>query len=89
MTNSIQNISLVSSEDLATALGFVAPNDAFRGFCREYGITPLRRNPHFFDPKLVRLRLDEAQGLSTENIQSFDSGLVAARRARLARLSAS
>ncbi|GFE52095.1 hypothetical protein So717_38480 [Roseobacter cerasinus] len=59
MDFSVKAISLVSSDDLAAALGFASPNDAFRGFCRNLGITPVRRNPNFFDPKLVRLRLDQ------------------------------
>lgn len=79
------HIQLVSSDDLASALGFAAPNDAFRGFCRNIGITPIRKNPNFYDPKLVRLRLDEAQGLSTgTNPKEGEIDLVAQRRARRA-----
>lgn len=82
-------IQLVSSEDLANALGFSSANDSFRGFCRAHSITPVRRNPHFFDPKLVRLRLDEAQGLESSDRPTTTSSYVAARRAKRARLSAS
>ncbi len=89
MEFSAQSIQLVSSEDLATALGFASANDAFRGFCREKGITPVRRNPHYFDPKLVRVRLDQAQGLLALEPASQTESLVGKRRARLARLSAS
>lgn len=79
------SIQLVSSDDLASALGFAAPNDAFRGFCRTLGITPIRRNPNYFDPKLVRVRLDEAQGLQTvPDHSNGENDLVAARRARRA-----
>jgi hypothetical protein len=85
MDFSVKAISLVSSDDLATALGFAAPNDAFRGFCRNLGITPVRRNPNFFDPKLVRLRLDQAQGLPAAVAAATNEGdLVEARRARRA-----
>ena len=81
----LQKIKLVSSEDLASAFGFAAPNDAFRGFCRNIGITPVRKNPNFYDPKLVRLRLDQAQGLPAAMInESSADDLVAARRARRA-----
>lgn len=81
----VQHIQLVSSDDLATALGFASPNDAFRGFCRNIGITPIRRNPNFYDPKLVRLKLDAAQGLSSAANQMDDEvDLVAQRRARRA-----
>lgn len=79
------SIQLVSSDDLATALGFTAPNDAFRGFCRTLGITPVRRNPNFYDPKLVRVRLDQAQGLQGRIGQGREeTDLVDARRARRA-----
>lgn len=85
MEPSVQAISLVSSDDLASALGFASPNDAFRGFCRNLGITPVRKNPNFFDPKLVRLRLDQAQGLpATKAVGANESDLVEARRARRA-----
>ena len=85
MDFSVQTISLVSSDDLASALGFASPNDAFRGFCRNLGITPVRRNPNFFDPKLVRLRLDQAQGLPAAIVAGANEGdLVEARRARRA-----
>ncbi len=81
----VRAISLVSSDDLASALGFASPNDAFRGFCRNLGITPVRRNPNFFDPKLVRLRLDQAQGLPAAVAAAENEGdLVEARRARRA-----
>lgn len=79
----VQTIQLVSSQDLATALGFSAPNDAFRGFCRNLGITPVRRNPNFYDPKLVRMRLDQAQELKDSKINGAID-LVEARRARRA-----
>lgn len=80
-----QSIHLVSSDDLASAFGFAAPNDAFRGFCRTLGITPVRRNPNFYDPKLVRARLDQAQGLHGNIVESRDhTDLVEARRARRA-----
>ena len=85
MDFSVKAISLVSSDDLASALGFASPNDAFRGFCRNLGITPVRRNPNFFDPKLVRLRLDQAQGLPAAVVAGANEGdLVEARRARRA-----
>ena len=81
----VQEVRLISSDDLAAAFGFSAPNDAFRGFCRNLGITPVRRNPNYFDPKLVRVRLDQAQGLpSVGKASSIEEDLVEARRARRA-----
>lgn len=80
-------IELVSAKDLAGKLGFAGPGDAFRNFCRELGIQPLRRNPSFYDPKLVRLRMDEAQGLAIRTVVSPEvEDLVAARRARRAQV---
>jgi hypothetical protein len=75
-------IHLVSSNDLAAALGFAAPNEAFRGFCRNIGITPVRRNPNYYDPKLVRVRLDQAQGLQDSDQLAEKGSLVDQRRAR-------
>lgn len=78
-----QSIELVSSEDLAVAFGFAAPHDAFRGFCRNLGIAPVRRNPNFYDPKHVRIRLDQAQGLSLENTEkTAEKSYVKQRRER-------
>ena len=82
MEMGIQAIRLVSSDDLASAFGFAAPNDAFRGFCRNLGITPVRRNPNFFDIKLVRARLDQAQGLEAVEKKKREESLVEKRRAR-------
>jgi len=85
MDFSVKAISLVSSDDLAAALGFASPNDAFRGFCRNLGITAIRRNLNFLDPKLVRLRLDQAQGLPAVIAAGANEGdLFEARRARRA-----
>lgn len=78
----VQAVRLVSSSDLASAFGFAAPNDAFRGFCRNLGITPVRRNPNFFDIKLVRARLDQAQGLEAAGKAKTNESLVEKRRAR-------
>lgn len=78
----VQSILLVSSDDLAAALGFAAPNDAFRNFCRNLGITPVRRNPNYFDPKLVRIRLDQVQGLSQGQTAQEKVSHVERRRAR-------
>ncbi|MBY6115973.1 hypothetical protein KUW09_14425 [Mameliella alba] len=78
-------IALVSASELAEMFGFASPNDAFRAFCRRLGVTPIRRNPHFFDAKLVRLKLDKAQGLpsvETKNDVAQGRDLIALRRAR-------
>lgn len=77
------SIRLVSADELAAELGYKGPNDAFRGFCRNIGIMPVRRNPNFYDPKMVRVRLDQAQGMVSTDPKPESSSLVEQRRARL------
>ncbi|MFN3208753.1 MAG: hypothetical protein ACE369_07080 [Roseovarius sp.] len=78
-------IALISASELAHMFGFSSPNDAFRSFCRRLDVQPIRRNPNYFDAKLVRFKLDAAQGLtpSASNV-SQEHDLVARRRARRA-----
>lgn len=78
-------IEFVSAGELAEKFGFAGANDGFRSFCRQLGIQPIRRNPHYFDPIHVRARLDAAQGLQRQN-QNGDQerDLVELRRARRA-----
>lgn len=76
-------IDLVSSQDLASCLGYSGTNAAFRDWCVLMRITPVPGRRGYFDPALVRRRLDEAQGLIS--VQSEEAeGFVAARRARRA-----
>ncbi len=78
-------IQFVSAVELAEKFGFNGPNDGFRAFCRQLGIQPIRRNPHYFDPIHVRARLDAAQGLEArQNGSEQERDLVEARRARRA-----
>ncbi|MCA0961757.1 hypothetical protein [Salipiger bermudensis] len=78
-------IALVSASELAQMFGFSSPNDAFRTFCRRLDVRPIRRNPNYFDAKLVRFKLDAAQGLtSVTSSISQEHDLVARRRARRA-----
>lgn len=78
-------IEFVSAGELAEKFGFAGANDGFRSFCRQLGIQPIRRNPHYFDPIHVRARLDAAQGLEARQ-GGIEQGrdLVDARRARRA-----
>lgn len=57
------SIGLVHSDELAKLFGYAGPNDAFRTFCRGIGILHVPGRPGYFDPILVRQRLNEAQGL--------------------------
>ena len=78
-------IEFVSAGDLAQKFGFARANDGFRSFCRQLGIRPIRRNPHYFDPIHVRARLDAAQGLERHTPNSErERDLVELRRARRA-----
>lgn len=76
-------IELVSSEDLASRLGYSGTNAAFRGWCVSMRITPVPGRRGYFDPALVRRRLDEAQRLLAAQSGEAE-GFVAARRARRA-----
>lgn len=77
------HIGLMSSDQLARCLGYSGTNSAFRDWCASMRITPVPGRRGYFDPVLVRRRLDEAQGLTGDR-PGEDGGLVAARRARRA-----
>lgn len=74
-------IALISSAELASSMGYSGTNSAFRDWCAYMRIAPVPGRRGYFDPALVRRRLDEAQGLS-ENANVSPRDLVAARRAR-------
>jgi len=78
-------IQLISTPKLAALLGYGEPSPSFYEFCRRIGVAPVPGRRGWYDPKLVRARLDAVQGiekaqLSVEPRQS----LVAQRRARRA-----
>jgi hypothetical protein len=56
-------IGLISAAELAKLWGYAGPNDAFRVFCSKLSISHVPGRPGWFDPSLVRHRMDEAQGL--------------------------
>ena len=74
-------IALISSTELAASMGYAGTNSAFRDWCASMRIAPVPGRRGYFDPALVRRRLDEAQGLS-ETTNGAPRDLVAARRAR-------
>jgi hypothetical protein len=74
-------ILLISSDDLATRMGYSGTTSAFRGWCASMRIAPVPGRRGYFDPALIRRRLDEAQGLA-DAVDGTAGGLVAARRAR-------
>lgn len=53
-------IELVTGEELAQSLGYSGVNNAFQDWCSQMRITPVPGRRGFYDPKLVRARLDEA-----------------------------
>ena len=76
-------IGLIPGAELAEAWGYSGTNNAFRDFCAKHRITPVPGRPGWYDPHLVRRRLNEAQGL---NDTAADTGrqlnLVEQRRQR-------
>ena len=56
-------IGLIHSDQLAQLLGYPAANNGFREFCIRNRITCVPGRLGWYDPQLVRRRLDEAQGL--------------------------
>lgn len=78
----LEAIMMVSSAELAVALGYSGPTNAFREFCAKMRILPLPGRPGWYDPRLVRRRLDEAQGLFDRPIGAPPLSLVEERKAR-------
>lgn len=76
-------LDLIPSEELAARMGYSAPTNQFRTWLKTMNITPVPGRRGYYDPSLVRRRLDEAQGLLAASADASDS-LVAKRRARRA-----
>ena len=66
--------------------GYSGANNAFREFCAKHRITPVPGRAGWYDPKLIRRRLDEAQNLlaapQETNAPTPALSLVEQRRAR-------
>ena len=58
------NIQLIPLEKLAQDLGYSGPNASCRDWLAMMRITPVPGRRGWYDPLLVRRRLDEAQGLT-------------------------
>lgn len=58
------HIRLISIEQLALELGYSGANSSCRDWLATLRITPVPGRRGWYDPLLVRRRLDEAQGLS-------------------------
>lgn len=79
-------IGLISADDLARLWGYAGANNAFRDWCRKMKILPVPGRPGWYDPRLIRQRLDEAQGLTPPTKSAEQASpklsLVDQRRAR-------
>lgn len=77
-------IGLISADKLARHFGYAGATSSFRGWCSRLRITTVPGRRGFYDPALVRRRLDEAQGLlaHTGAPAGGELSLVEQRRAR-------
>lgn len=77
-------IDLIHMDDLARKLGYASANHSFREWCVSMRITPVPGRRGYYDPNLVRRRLDEAQGLLVAPAAQAERpvSLTEARRAR-------
>lgn len=83
MNAAVETIRLISATDLANAFGYSSANDAFRVWCHALMITPVPGRRGWYDPRLVRRRLDQAQGLQVSMSDGgLHASLVMQRRAR-------
>lgn len=77
-------VGLMSGAELARAWGYDGVNNAFRDQCARLNITSVPGRRGWYDPRLVRRRMDEAQGLLDRHPDSGrELSLVEQRRARL------
>jgi len=78
-------IQLIPTPELALLFGFGEPSASFYDFCRRTGIAPVPGRKGWYDPKLIRTRLDAVQGINAvERDAESRSSLVTQRRARRA-----
>ncbi len=80
--NALGMLTLIPEADLALAVGYPKVSSKFRAWCKQCGIREVPGRPRFFDPKLVRQKLDEVQGISEVANLDKPLSLVEARRAR-------
>ncbi len=82
--SALNTLILIPEAELALAVGFPRVTNKFRAWCQQCGIQEVPGRPKFFDPKLVRQRLDEVQGISQVANDDKPMSLLQARRARRA-----
>jgi hypothetical protein len=76
-------IDLMTGEALARRVGYDGVTNAFRDWCAKLHITPVPGRRGYYDPVLVRKRLDEAQGLISDG--ETNTGAMTPLQARRAR----
>lgn len=80
------HIRLISIEQLAQELGYSGANSSCRDWLATLRITPVPGRRGWYDPLLVRRRLDEAQGLLWQTPEAASTNapisLTEQRRAR-------
>ena len=69
-------LDLISTEELAAKMRYSKVNSAFREWLAAMNITPVPGRRGYYDPKLVRKRLDEAQGIEAQAEPVDDGGAV-------------
>lgn len=80
-----REIQLIPTPELAELFGYNEPSASFYDFCRRTGIAPVPGRRGWYDPKLVRARLDAVQGMTEAMHEAVSKpSLVALRRARRA-----
>jgi hypothetical protein len=83
MSTVIDDIRLVSADELARMWGYEGATTSFNDFCKRMRITTIPGRRGWYDPHLVRRRMNEVQGLfPPPNAPDKPMSLVEQRRAR-------
>lgn len=80
----LDSLCLITGTELGRVLGFGGDTHEFRHWRDKCGIAPVPGREKYFDPKLVRHRLDQLQGLLPMEKPNGPVSLVEQRRARRA-----
>ncbi len=80
----LEGLCLITGTELGRVFGFGGDTQEFRDWRENFGIAPVPGREKHFDPKLVRHRLDQLQGLLPSEANNGPVSLVEQRRARRA-----
>ncbi|WP_273524505.1 hypothetical protein [Rhodosalinus sediminis] len=81
VAQAVASITFIPERELARAFGFGKVSWKFRDFLDQAGIEPVPGRPGFYDPKIVRARLDAIQNYS--DATNTQMSLTQQRRKRL------